>query len=112
MEFCGSIKYLFEGYKCNAKTTDGDSIDGEGDCEDTSILAASMLKAMPENWNVSLVTMDSDNPASPEELNHVIVYVETGEYSTFIETTSSEEMNPYQEIEGFYEEVNPLIWPY
>ncbi|QQR93188.1 MAG: transglutaminase family protein [Candidatus Iainarchaeum archaeon] len=68
---------------------------GGGDCEDTSILMASLLKAVDPNWEVKLYYIDGDNPKSPEKINHVIVYVDTGKVQTFIETTSKGEMNPY-----------------
>ncbi len=75
-----------------------------GDCEDTSVLAASILKAMNSNWKVELVYVDLDNLEDPKEINHVLVYVDTGEYSTHIETTGNIEINPYsdQNITGFY----------
>jgi hypothetical protein len=38
---------------------------GGGDCEDTSILFASMIKAAPVDWEVDLVYMDSDKPDEP-----------------------------------------------
>jgi hypothetical protein len=66
-----------------------------GDCEDSSILTASILRAANPDWTVQLVYLDSDNPTDPKDVNHVIVYVDTGEYSTYIETTAKKEMNPY-----------------
>ncbi|MFQ3275253.1 MAG: hypothetical protein ACI9LV_000227 [Candidatus Nanohaloarchaea archaeon] len=78
---------------------------GGGDCEDTAILAASMLEAMPADWDVKLLYMDSNNPQNPENINHVLVYVDTGDYQTFIETTSDTEMNPYEEVEGYYVDI-------
>jgi hypothetical protein len=66
-----------------------------GDCEDSSILTASLLRAANPDWMVQLVYLDSDNPTDPKDVNHVLVYVDTGEYSTYIETTSKGEMNPY-----------------
>lgn len=80
-------------------------LSGGGDCEDTSILMASLLKAVPRNWDVELVYLDADNPEDPREVNHVVVYVNTGSESFFIETTSDVEMNPYEEIEGWYFEI-------
>jgi hypothetical protein len=34
-----------------------------------------------------------------------MVYVDTGEYRTFIETTSNEQMSPYSEVDGYYVDV-------
>jgi hypothetical protein len=78
---------------------------GGGDCEDLAILTASVLKAMSAEWNVSLVYMDSDNPTNINDLNHVTVYVDTGRYKTFVESTQGEIMNPWEEVDGFYLEV-------
>ncbi len=78
---------------------------GGGDCEDLAILTASILKAMPAEWDVSLVYMDGDNPTNINELNHVTVYVDTGRYKTFVESTQGEIMNPWEEVDGFYLEV-------
>ncbi len=76
---------------------------GGGDCEDLSILFASMLKAAPVDWEVDLVYMDSDSYQDPQTSNHVIVYVNTGEYSYFIETTSNQDMTPYPGgVTGWY----------
>lgn len=77
-------------------------LSGGGDCEDTSILVASLLKAVPKNWDIELVYIDADNPENPKTVNHVIVYVDTGSDKYFIETTSKTEMNPYGEVEGWY----------
>ncbi len=78
---------------------------GGGDCEDLAILTASILKAMSSEWNVKLVYMDGDNPTNINEINHVTVYVDTGRYKTFVESTQGEIMNPWEEVDGFYLEV-------
>ncbi len=95
-------------------TTYTEDVDGEahfpittllsagGDCEDTAILTASLLKAPRPDWRVDLVYMDANNPENPAEFNHVAVYVDTGEYATFIETTSTSEMSPYTKVVGWY----------
>ena len=63
---------------------------GGGDCEDTAILLASMIKAAPVNWMVELVYMDIDNPDDPQDVNHVIVHFDTGK-QYLIETTADED---------------------
>jgi|GEM_PF-3236133 len=78
---------------------------GGGDCEDLTILTASILKAMPAEWKVSLVYMDMDNPTSINKVNHVTVYVDTGKYKTFVESTNAETMCPWETVDGFYFEV-------
>lgn len=78
--------------------------EGGGDCGAKAVLVASLLKAVPQNWKVQLVYMDSDNPSNPKKVNHALVYVDTGAYKTFIETTA--ETNGLdswtQEINGWY----------
>jgi len=78
---------------------------GGGDCEDSSILLASMIKSAPTNWDVQLVYMDADNPENPQEVNHVLVFVDTGKEKYFIETTNNQEMQPYGYIDGWYLEI-------
>ena len=76
---------------------------GGGDCEDLSILFASMLKAAPVDWEVDLVYMDTYNLYDPGVPNHVIVFVDTGEQTYHIETTSNEDMTPYSDgVTGWY----------
>lgn len=79
---------------------------GGGDCEDTSILLASLLKAAPVNWKISLLYMDSDNPGAPQAVNHVAVHVDTGWRQYTIETTNRQNMLPYPAgVTGWYKEV-------
>ena len=79
---------------------------GGGDCEDTAILVASMLKAAPVDWEISLVYLDSHNPTAPVEPNHVVVFVKTASNQYYIETTSDTRMNPYPDgIHGWYFEL-------
>lgn len=61
---------------------------GGGDCEDLSILLASMLLAAPVDWDVRLVFMDIDHPQSAQNINHVIVYVDTGKERLLLEATN------------------------
>jgi cell division protein FtsB len=78
---------------------------GGGDCEDLSILFASMIKAAPVNWKVYLVYMDANNPSNPEEVNHVIICIETGKETYLIETTNRYLMEPYEKVTGWYLEI-------
>jgi hypothetical protein len=84
---------------------------GGGDCEDTSILLASMLMAAPVDWDIELVYMDAYYPLDPIEVNHVIVYVNTGaDTRYYIETTSDTggDMLPYSEgVKGWYLQLEP-----
>jgi hypothetical protein len=78
---------------------------GGGDCEDTSILFASMIKAAPVDWTVELVYLDGDHPHAPETLNHVMVCVDTGEHTYWVETTSKGDMEPFGPVAGWVVEV-------
>lgn len=78
---------------------------GGGDCEDTSILFASMIKAAPVDWEVKLVYMDMDHLQEPQDVDHVIVAVNTGTQSYLVETTSDYEMLPFDNVRGWYFEI-------
>ena len=73
-----------------------------GDCEDLAILFASLLKAAPYPYEVSLVYMDIDNPTTPQGVNHVIVWVEATDWSAFVEVTSAQGWGYYQRVVGWY----------
>lgn len=79
---------------------------GGGDCEDSAILLASLLYSMPVDLGVKFWYMDSNNPTNPEDINHVILSVEKGNESLFLETTSNI-MTPYNRVNGFSEEIDP-----
>lgn len=79
---------------------------GGGDCEDTSILFASMVKAAPAPWKVSLGYINTENPYELTKPNHLIVAVETGTKAYYIETTSKDHMMPYAgQPAGWYLEI-------
>jgi len=65
-----------------------------------------MIKAAPVDWEVYLVYMDIDNPLDPKDVNHVIVYINTGTQQYFIETTNDYEMQPFDNVRGWYYEVD------
>ncbi len=68
---------------------------GGGDCEDTAILYASMVKAAPVDWKVSMVLMNGNNPYDRHNPDHVAVQVDTGKELYIIETTDDGTMTPY-----------------
>ena len=63
---------------------------GGGDCEDTVILMADMLKSSKhtKNWKIQMVYFDSDNPTDPKQVNHVALAVDTGTSCGILETTA------------------------
>lgn len=64
---------------------------GGGDCEDLVILVADMLMSSKhtDDWTIQYGVMDSDSPMDPQEVNHVILYVNDGEYDHYVEATGS-----------------------
>lgn len=76
-----------------------------GDCEDLAILFASLMKAAPYPYDLSLVYMDSDNPTDPQKPNHVIVRVKTDDWLVFAECTSDQGWDYYERVVGWYYEL-------
>ncbi len=81
---------------------------GGGDCEDTSILYASMIKAAPVDWKVSIVLMNSLKPEDRHNPNHVAVKVETGSEIYIVETTDHQTMAPYtnRQVDAWFFEID------
>lgn len=83
--------------------------EGQGNCGDTTILVASLLKSGDERMNygldVSIWYCDAYNMSNPQVINHVIVGIEypDGDYD-LIETTSNYYYS-YDEIIGWKFEV-------
>lgn len=75
---------------------------GEGDSADKSILFASLLLAAPVDWNIELVLMDENNPSDAQEINHVIVYIDTGRKIYRMESTGTAEKLWPEDTEGWY----------
>ena len=65
---------------------------GGGDCEDTTILMADMLKSSKhtKNWNIQMVYFDSVSPNNPKKVDHVALAVDTGEKCGILETTAKD----------------------
>lgn len=81
---------------------------GGGDCEDTAILIADMLKSSKhtKNWKIQLVYFDAYNPNDPKTMNHVAVHIDDGTYNYFIESTAKDDPYAWQDgIQGWYFEV-------
>jgi len=73
-----------------------------GDCEDLAILYASLLKASPYPYNLSLVYMDSANPTDPQQPNHVIIRVEAEGWMTYVDCTSNRGWGRYPTVKGWF----------
>jgi cell division protein FtsB len=80
-----------------------------GDCEDTAILIASMIKSSShtKDWEVQMVFFDLDHPGKAQDVNHVALYVKTKDFSTFVESTDKKDgLNFWQgKIDGWYFDV-------
>ena len=63
---------------------------GGGDCEDTVILMADMLKSSKhtKNWKIQMVYFDSHNPTNPKHVNHVALVVDVDTFRGILETTA------------------------
>ena len=76
-----------------------------GDCEDLAILIANMLYSSryTGDWIIQYVYMDADNPTNPEDVDHVIVYIDDGTYHYYIEATGKPSWDYYPEgVAGWY----------
>lgn len=81
---------------------------GGGDCEDLVILIADMLKSSKhtDGWTIQYVYMDGDNPTDPQEVNHVMLYVNDGTYDYLIEATGDPSWYYYPDgIDGWFFDV-------
>jgi len=63
---------------------------GTGDCEDLTILIASVLTASAhtKGWDIKMVYFDADHPEDSGAVNHVALYVDTGKERLFVESTA------------------------
>ena len=77
----------------------------KGDCEDLSILKASIMKASSntKDWDIKIVYFDASNPERSGNVNHVALYVDTGKERIFVEsTTDSNGLTVWDKVEGWY----------
>ena len=79
--------------------------EGRGDCEDLTILFASLLEAAPHPYKLSIVYIDSNNPTEPQYPDHVIVAVGDEDWRIFIECSSDEGWKFYDYIKGWFFEL-------
>ena len=79
-----------------------------GDCEDLVILVADMLMSSShtDTWTFEYVYMDLDNPNNAQEVNHVILAIDDGQYSYLIEATASPDYDYFPNgVRGWFFEV-------
>ena len=80
-------------------------IRGGGDCEDTVILIADMIRSSSytNDWKMNMLYFDSDNPTNPKQVNHVSLEVKTPDSFYVLETTAKtvEGLNSWNGVEIF-----------
>jgi hypothetical protein len=77
----------------------------KGDCEDLTILVASIIKSSSytQEWNMKLVYFDSKDPINANVVNHLALFVETGQVVTFVESTSEADgLHVWDQVQGWY----------
>ena len=80
----------------------------KGDCEDLTILIASMVKAssFTKDWDIKIVYFDASSPEHSGKVNHVALYVDTGKETMFVESTAdSNGLTIWNKVEGWYIDV-------
>jgi hypothetical protein len=81
-------------------------LDNQGDCEDLTILMASILvsSSYTHDWTIEIVYLDAFNPDDPKTANHVALYIQTDEFSTFVESTNSDlnGLDVWRNVNGWY----------
>ncbi|ABX12970.1 hypothetical protein [Nitrosopumilus maritimus] len=63
---------------------------GEGDNEDLAILMADMIKSsdIGKTWELRFIYFDSDNPSTPQKINHVALLIESEQDTWLVEPTA------------------------
>jgi hypothetical protein len=80
-------------------------VEGGGDCEDFAILLASMLKSSQhtKDWQIQMVYFDIDHPDSPEDVNHVSLFIKTDEFETYVDRSLDPSKNEgWEYVQGWY----------
>lgn len=81
---------------------------GGGDCEDLVILVADMLVSSEHtaDWTIQYVYMDGDSPNDPQEINHMILFVDDGTSTYLIEATAEPSWDYYPDgVRGWFIDV-------
>jgi hypothetical protein len=80
-------------------------VEGGGDCEDFAILLASMLKTSQhtKDWQIQMVYFDIDHPNSPEDVNHVSLFIKTDEFEAYFDRSLDPSKNErWEYVQGWY----------
>jgi transglutaminase-like putative cysteine protease len=112
-EFLQEIKYIVSSNtNYSPEMTDRASLPfetlyiGKGDCEDLTILMASLLISSyhTKDWDIKIVYLDAFNASDSTTVNHLALFVSTDKFTTFIETTN-DDLNVWNKIQGWYMKV-------
>jgi len=81
--------------------------EGTGDCEDFAILMGSLLTSGNQYANygmtVQMVYMDTNNPTSPQTVNHALLYVKYRDGTTqLVDSTSTSVLSPWSRVVGWF----------
>jgi hypothetical protein len=86
-------------------------LESKGDCEDLTILTASIISSLPEakDWDLKLVYFNASDAMHANSVNHVALFASTGKLSTYIETTASKSdgLSVWKQVRGWYVDVVP-----
>jgi hypothetical protein len=84
--------------------------DGKGDCEDLTILIASILasSSSTQNWEIEMVYFDAKNAGDARAVNHVALYVSTNSFTTFVESTNPDlnGLEIWERVDGWYLDID------
>lgn len=85
---------------------------GGGDCEDLAILIADMLLSSKhtQDWELEFFIMDSNNPKKAQAVNHVILRINDGKNTYYVEPTATNassmlQWNDYDTLNGWTEKI-------
>lgn len=81
-----------------------------GDCEDMTILMASIVGASSytKDWDIKIAYFDASNPDDSNAVNHVALFIQTDQFRTFVESTNPElnGLSVWNRVDGWYIDVN------
>ncbi len=105
INFKNQIIYYHTFWDINCRWPIESLVEGVGDCEDTSVLVVSMLKAGNEIENygmkVSLFACDIYNITNPNTVNHVIIHVEYSDGTYDLIEPTAKDFYTYEKVAGW-----------
>jgi hypothetical protein len=84
-------------------------LNGKGDCEDLTILMASILVASSytKDWDIKMVYFDAFNAGDSATANHVALFISTNNFTTFVESTNPQlnGLAVWEKVDGWYVDI-------